>query len=292
MKYIGALLLFCSINGVFGQQYLDLTSQWYEVNHDFHDGYIQLVNHQLVSDTLINGNVYYNVLTTSDMAYFEPWVEDTLSEYQSRTRTWLLGERNGAFFERVKDDERKIADFNLTIGDIIFNTSLVVTDIEYVEIGGALRKKFLTANPEDYVLEGVGSSNGLMYYPGLLGDELYTTLKCYRQGDLSIDLTENLPENISKFAKAGNDCYYLDDITSISHAKEEGIRIFPNPVTNFLTIDLPQASQRIAVYNSLGKLVKMFDAADQGSLQMDVSSLDRGLYFINIEGHSLRFIKI
>ncbi|MEN8156571.1 MAG: T9SS type A sorting domain-containing protein [Bacteroidota bacterium] len=66
----------------------------------------------------------------------------------------------------------------------------------------------------------------------------------------------------------------------------EQMRIFPNPGNGLLYVDLPVTGDyRIRIYNTVGKQVDSREALSTGGLfRMDVSGLQDGLYFIEIEG--------
>jgi len=60
------------------------------------------------------------------------------------------------------------------------------------------------------------------------------------------------------------------------------IRVFPNPVHNKVNIRIESATRtrgRIAIFNQYGAMVTEIDATS-GDLQIDLSDLPRGLYYI------------
>ncbi|MBL4662263.1 MAG: T9SS type A sorting domain-containing protein [Flavobacteriaceae bacterium] len=67
----------------------------------------------------------------------------------------------------------------------------------------------------------------------------------------------------------------------IEDAAIGSINIYPNPVTDILTIDVSNSSiTALYVYDSLGKLVLQ---KGRGFYQLDVSSLPTGLFFLQLE---------
>ena len=56
--------------------------------------------------------------------------------------------------------------------------------------------------------------------------------------------------------------------------------VYPNPVKDILTITADDVKQ-VVMYNSLGQIVKTVDA-DEDNVQINVSDLQNGMYFVNI----------
>jgi hypothetical protein len=87
-----------------------------------------------------------------------------------------------------------------------------------------------------------------------------------------------------------NACSGLTDYNS-----EAGLRIYPNPVSGFLTVELnTESAPEILISNGLGQVVLTFNRTGQ-STPVDVSALPAGIYFVKImvpEGmRQARFVK-
>ena len=75
--------------------------------------------------------------------------------------------------------------------------------------------------------------------------------------------------------------------------KNEGLKTYPNPVKNELKIvvdDLADLSQ-INIFNSDGKLILSKKIANTGIYHLDLTTLSRGLYFIQIKNKFSKLIK-
>lgn len=68
-------------------------------------------------------------------------------------------------------------------------------------------------------------------------------------------------------------------VVGIEEQSENGVKIYPNPASNFLQIEGPEHVQRITITDLLGKVV-LFPSI---SKSIDVSSLENGLYNLTIE---------
>lgn len=86
-----------------------------------------------------------------------------------------------------------------------------------------------------------------------------------------------------------------EGIRSIAN-NNNGIEIFPNPVTDYLTIDITQGTyQSCTITNALGQ-VMMQQQLNKKQTTLDLSRLSPGLYFVSLQGESgaaaFRFLKL
>ncbi len=89
----------------------------------------------------------------------------------------------------------------------------------------------------------------------------------------------------------------IGDPLDVVKGNTSGIQVYPNPVGDFLFIDLKTTTKNsadIAIFNALGQLTKNENVILSNSiLQLNVSDLSSGLYFIELKdtGTLLRFVK-
>lgn len=80
---------------------------------------------------------------------------------------------------------------------------------------------------------------------------------------------------------------YIADIVScgipfsIIEYQKEMLSVYPNPVANELTIDVP-AKGTLRIFNSLGQVIRQINQVNQGTETLNVSNLVTGTYFIEI----------
>jgi hypothetical protein len=89
------------------------------------------------------------------------------------------------------------------------------------------------------------------------------------------------------------DNFQLMDPTGIEANELQQIRVYPNPVSDFIYLDGIEETKSINIYSVNGQLIKSIERIDQ---KIDVSDLKDGLYFISVlttKGDQLssRFIK-
>ena len=95
--------------------------------------------------------------------------------------------------------------------------------------------------------------------------------------------------NISNFELENNYEYNCDP--ELSFLSVENINnyssVYPNPSENYIYINSEKTIGEIILLDSNGRRIKFFD----GSKRIDISFLENGTYFLNIDGTSIKFIK-
>lgn len=113
--------------------------------------------------------------------------------------------------------------------------------------------------------------------------------------DTSNDTVVNLDFGVDTVAGAS----VIFPITNVSFinsiVNDETLQIYPNPVTNYLTLQLNENAQFIEIYNTSGALVRS-ENISVANLSIDVSELGRGVYFAKIRNgesyKTTKFIKL
>ena len=97
---------------------------------------------------------------------------------------------------------------------------------------------------------------------------------------------------ITVTAESGDQQDYTIDVSIVSGINEdmlEKLNFYPNPVNKVLNVELLNAKSRISIYNTLGEVLIEL-AADKKHIQIDVSNLKSGLYFIKLEDSGEVFV--
>ena len=68
-----------------------------------------------------------------------------------------------------------------------------------------------------------------------------------------------------------------------------GLNVYPNPVKDYLNIELAQAVDQVQIIDLQGKIVQDLGQLDMGSHQFDASSLKSGIYFVVFKNKSESF---
>ena len=86
------------------------------------------------------------------------------------------------------------------------------------------------------------------------------------------------------------DLGYANTLVDIeSHEVLPEIEIYPNPVVNMLNVNISSldANYRCLIYNQAGQLIREYvlPQGDEGTLQINTSDLEAGMYFISINSN-------
>ena len=82
--------------------------------------------------------------------------------------------------------------------------------------------------------------------------------------------------------KTMTDYITVNPVTGVGSTYPERVKIYPNPASASVSISFPKQIESIEVFDLMGKqLLKKF--VNVNSIELDISGLDSGLYFINIK---------
>lgn len=127
-----------------------------------------------------------------------------------------------------------------------------------------------------YWISGIGSNKGLFYFQ-------------YQQGLLLCvnDNNKLLYKNDQNY-----DCVYYDyDFnSSINETKTSTIDLYPNPTYDKFVIKSTEIIKNITVFNSIGKLI-ISKSPNITDFTMDLSNYVNGLYIVQINNETIKFIK-
>ena len=70
---------------------------------------------------------------------------------------------------------------------------------------------------------------------------------------------------------------------------QPNISIYPNPATNFISIDKDENVKSITVFNLVGKEMKLFQNVQKNE-QYDVSTLPNGMYLVQVTDYNNKVI--
>ncbi len=140
-----------------------------------------------------------------------------------------------------------------------YTAGLRVIDISNVENGIISEEAFFDTYPED---DGVAFDGAWSVYP------------YFASGNIVIS-------DINRGFFLVKDPNFL----ATEEIEVEQFTIFPNPADNFLTIKSPNtAIVSIRIYNTIGQEVLAFNNPNTFARTIDISSLNKGMYFVNING--------
>lgn len=88
---------------------------------------------------------------------------------------------------------------------------------------------------------------------------------------------------VSVFAQLGA------GIIEAENPQPSKVAVYPNPATNFISVDNADNVKQIAVFNLVGKKLKTFENVVKDE-RYDVSDLPNGMYLIQIIDHANKIV--
>lgn len=271
-------------------EFYPLSSSWYDSiwNNTSHYG--------LFGDTLINSQNYHQL-------FYNNGLSDSTIEQSSINTIYCGAIREEISTKKIyylpKDslNENLCYDFNLNLHDtiIINGNTFVCNSINTILINNQYRKRYdvwsITTMTGDHWIEGIGSSNGLLYpfyYPIL--DTIKYGLLCFKHNDTLIyqmDGYLNYWPIPSYLFNSG--CYQKELYTTTSFLiKSNDLRfiVYPNPITDKSILKIKNnftlTKSSIEIYDSQGLLVKKIKIIVTNEIYLDKSEFNSGLYFMKI----------
>lgn len=261
--------------------------------HQWQPDNYNLTNYQYLQqgDTLLKGKNYNKIyLKLVDMPepaiYIGGLREDTVKQIFFFPASTTISTPGPHTFPNDTSEQLLYTYKNLSIGKVLLinplHDSVKVLGIDSVLIGNTYRKRFeiqggLLLGPE-YWIEGIGSTKDLLSSYTYEFEWQYFTL-CY--GDTNTYYI-NSPN--------GNDSCHYSKITGISESKFSNIKVYPNPTSDFLTIETPFDGTIInaAIYSIQGQMLLKKEFNHQ--TEMDIRKLNVGLYFLHIKAGNKKII--
>ena len=101
------------------------------------------------------------------------------------------------------------------------------------------------------------------------------------EGDANIISTDATISNTFNARRFSINVVEVENILSINDIDEHSVAMYPNPVTDILTIDSNATLQHIGVYSING--AKVFTTEKVINNTIDLSTLTSGMYILKIE---------
>ncbi|MCC6937217.1 MAG: T9SS type A sorting domain-containing protein [Flavobacteriales bacterium] len=184
----------------------------------------------------------------------------------------------------VDDADQLLFDFDLTLGQTLpltwnnWNTDITVIAVDSVLIGTEMRARFELGNSwAQYLIEGVGSSNGLFEPISNFFDCGYG-LDCFGLGSQSY-----YPTNWT------GGCLVTMGLNDIKG--NEAITVAPNPATDRVRISGIQAGDALTLHDGFGRVVLQV-RSNSTKTDLDVSDLPTGVYTVAIGDRRERLVVV
>jgi hypothetical protein len=230
----------------------------------------------VTGDTSIN-NLNYKKLTDTkgflreDTLLGKAWLYDTISNSEHLIMDLSL-EVSDTFY---------CFDYNWNAYPFIVDSVFYENNLKHVRFGNLTINQCSFNTPKVSFIEGLGCDAGLEFQGELMGDYFFTATLCqFKDGERDYH---------------NSDIDYTDSCIieggGIEELYRSEIHLFPNPANDFIKLTFNNQQPRtISIYDQQGRLMKALPVVEIEP-QISVSDLKSGIYFIQSNGHSQRFVK-
>ena len=115
------------------------------------------------------------------------------------------------------------------------------------------------------------------------------------QTSTTMTLNENLTFNTNLPFPSGNFTVPISGRSVIvgldASTLNEQINVYPNPVADVLTIEVPTALQNLQLFDIAGKELSIKAILNKGSYTISTETLSRGVYFLKINHGTQQVVK-
>jgi hypothetical protein len=128
-------------------------------------------------------------------------------------------------------------------------------------------------------------------------DEANSTWKYYYKNEYSTDDHGNITLRIrsnwsgSAWEESQRATYYYSIISGTeSPAYTISLHTYPNPVRDLLIVDSTTSGKIIRISDMNGRVISSF-ATEEGQTKINISSMSKGVYFVEIDGETVKVVK-
>lgn len=237
----------------------------------------------ITGDTIINNVIYKKLYTPFVAAGPNPNncpLPD--SGYQGAIREDAIAKKV-FIFPKYGMNEKLYFDFNWEAGDTIYGAlgysfQDTIVSVDSVLVGNSYRKRWLINSWYDtYVIEGIGSTYGLLNQSSYATDQPYYNLICFKQ------------DNQTLYPYTATTCEIITVAVDEKENMDYGITIYPNPVSDELNITFnieKPGNFTLQLYNSLGQEIKFLlsEKVNMGenNIKISVEDMPDGIYFLKL----------
>ncbi len=294
MKWFFSLLSICLlIQDVSCQLEIDASQRWYLYSSEYVD--LFTIEEEITLSLILAGSEENNLIYTlsEEGVRTSSWAltgELAFEEAIDRSVGELLVADDGWYFRQMSSlDWQFLYHFDYQIGDsleISDDSTFHVDSIGFIEVGEDLHKVFYDSDLPFYLIENFGWNTGILTTELIEFTQLFETqfLTCIEKADDQVGLDYSGFELL--FPKADFsffDCETPKLTFTSNPAHSVTIDISPNPVSQYLQVSDVGIYHALQIIDSHG-IIKYAKEVHASQLELDVSMLSNGMYFIVMTG--------
>ena len=230
----------------------------------------------VTGDTIINDTVYHKLNIPYIQSFDSPCGESVGYKGAFRQDTIL---KKVYFIPPSQNSEELLYDFNLQVGDtlkgylatLLLGSYDVVASIDSVLVGSSFRKRWNLSDScyNILIIEGVGSTYGLIELSGSCLTTKNYSLNCFNQNGISL------------YPDSANNCEQITQINSFDSSPSK-IKIFPNPSNGVFTVDFDASLSisEIILFDLLGNIILKQPINNQ--TEFIINNVQSGTYIISL----------
>ncbi len=259
-----------------------------------YDGYSKEFAYSAKGDTVLNGKTYIKVNISGGFEYPSyncPPSNDTAWQCYNFLSFLMRNDASSkkvyALFPPYFGADTLLFDFSLGVGDTLpatynnnTNFGYYVSSIDSILIGGNYRKQYIISNGADSIIEGIGSSHGLIVYLGP-PDPSGSLLECYMDSNLEFTYDANASCNMFYSCPSAL-------VVATIKVPDQSVSVYPNPSTGKFALQLSVVGNQasvVRVYNVLGEEVEN-EELKATSNEIDLSAQPNGVYLYRVISQS------
>ena len=294
MKNIFVLISFLSVLAASAQKYVPFPTQqaqWnvcYGTGTNYFPMSYYILQYSLQGDTTINGVVYHKLYKNVD-SFDKPNFRYAGALREQDKKIYFYGFGYSWSTEPTMfNSERLIYDFNKSVGDNVYSDLdnyylYTIVAIDSVKIGTEFRKRYKLSVANEYIIEGIGNIAGGIFsnitpIPTCIGCQLSWELMCFSQNGETVYKNPSFVDCNSSLRAGIIDLYD-------NNAQPTRSTLQPTLSSSFVSLKFKSFGNKceyIQIMDMLGKQVQFIPTSHKLEYQIDVSSLNNGLYFIKL----------
>lgn len=268
--------------------FLPFLSEWYyEIQND--NGSVTYQHLECQTDTVIE-NKRPKVIVRSNTQYDRNEITEVTHEY--------VYEENGKVYWWNKDLQEftTLYDLNAEVGDeweIKVGAESLIMHVDAVnncEYEGRNYRMLSVSDPDDLFSGDIVC--GIGHLTSFFPEKLMNRDKDFRVEGLRCYWMEN--ELVFKIGDEDCDAIY-GELHGVEEMNENGFSVYPNPANDVLVVETChgaslQTNAEYKIANMMGQTL-LKGSIDSKNPQIDINTLPAGMYFLTVEGETMRFVK-